>query len=82
MTAKEAMDIRNNPTYEDVNNKELSQCIDDALEKQIPKNLTFWVTVMTITVICFTILGFALVVKHNTNFIMMSINSALIADRL
>lgn len=37
MTVKEAMDIRNNPTYEDVNNKELSQCIDDALEKQIPK---------------------------------------------
>ena len=28
MTVKEAMDIRNNPTYEDVNNKELSQCID------------------------------------------------------
>ena len=37
MTAKEAMEIRNNPAIEDVDNNELHQCIDEALEKQIPK---------------------------------------------
>lgn len=37
MTAKDAMRIRNNPTAGDVDNEELSKCIDEALEKQIPK---------------------------------------------
>ena len=37
MTAKEAMEIRNNPTFADVDNKELHQCIDEALEQQIPR---------------------------------------------
>ena len=37
MTAKEAMRIRENATAEDVDNKELHKCIDEALEKQIPK---------------------------------------------
>ncbi len=37
MTAKDAMRIRNKPTAEDVDNKDLSKCIDEALEKQIPK---------------------------------------------
>lgn len=37
MTPQEALEIRNNPTYQDVDNVELSKCIDEALEKQIPK---------------------------------------------
>lgn len=37
MTAKEAMEIRNSPAMEDVDNNELHQCIDEALEKQIPR---------------------------------------------
>ena len=37
MTAQEALEIRKNPTYQDVDNVELSKCIDEALEKQIPK---------------------------------------------
>ena len=38
MTPQEAMEIRKNPHFEDVDNDELSKCIDEALEKQIPKN--------------------------------------------
>ena len=41
MTPKEALEIRNNPTFKDVDNEELSKCIDEALEKQIPKKPTF-----------------------------------------
>lgn len=41
MTPKEALEIRNNPTIKDVDNEELSKCIDEALEKQIPKKPTF-----------------------------------------
>lgn len=37
MTAEDAMRIRNDPTVEDVDNNELQRCIDEALEKQIPK---------------------------------------------
>lgn len=37
MTPQEAMEIRNNPTFGNVDNEELSRCIDEALEKQIPK---------------------------------------------
>lgn len=37
MTPQEAMEIRKNPHFEDVDNEELSRCIDKALEKQIPK---------------------------------------------
>ena len=37
MTPQEAMEIRKNPHFEDVDNEELSRCIDEALEKQIPK---------------------------------------------
>ena len=37
MTPQEAMEIRKNPHFEDVDNEELSSCIDKALEKQIPK---------------------------------------------
>ena len=37
MTANEALEIRNNPTFGNVDNEELSKCIDEALEKQIPK---------------------------------------------
>ena len=37
MTPQEAMKIRKNPHFEDVDNEELSRCIDEALEKQIPK---------------------------------------------
>lgn len=37
MTPQEALKIRNNPTFADVDNDELSNCIDKALEKQIPK---------------------------------------------
>ena len=37
MTPQEALEIRKNPTYQDVDNVELSKCIDEALEKQIPK---------------------------------------------
>ena len=37
MTPQEALKIRNNPTFDDVDNVELSKCIDEALEKQIPK---------------------------------------------
>ena len=37
MTPQEAIEIRNNPTFADVDNDELSNCIDKALEKQIPK---------------------------------------------
>ena len=37
MTPKEAIEIRKNPTIKDVDNEELSKCIDEALEKQIPK---------------------------------------------
>ena len=37
MTPQEALKIRKNPTFDDVNNDELSKCIDEALEKQIPK---------------------------------------------
>ena len=40
MTPKEALEIRNNPTIKDVDNEELSKCIDEALEKQIPKKPT------------------------------------------
>lgn len=42
MTAKEAFEIRKNPDYHMSNEKwlELSQCIDHALEKQIPKKPT------------------------------------------
>ena len=38
MTPQEAMEIRKNPHFEDVDNEELSKCIDEALEKQIAKN--------------------------------------------
>ena len=41
MTPKEAIEIRKNPTIKDVDNEELSKCIDEALEKQIPKKPTF-----------------------------------------
>ena len=37
MTPNEALKIRKNPHFEDVDNEELSSCIDKALEKQIPK---------------------------------------------
>ena len=37
MTPQEALKIRNNPTFDDVDNIELSKCINEALEKQIPK---------------------------------------------
>lgn len=37
MTPQEALKIRKNPHFEDVDNEELSRCIDEALEKQIPK---------------------------------------------
>lgn len=37
MTPQEALEIRKNPHFEDVDNEELSRCIDEALEKQIPK---------------------------------------------
>ena len=37
MTPKEALEIRENPTIKDVDNEELAKCIDEALEKQIPK---------------------------------------------
>ena len=37
MTPKEALEIRNNPTFKDVDNEELSKCIDEALKIQIPK---------------------------------------------
>lgn len=37
MTPQEALKIRKNPTFDDVDNVELSKCIDEALEKQIPK---------------------------------------------
>ena len=37
MTPQEALKIRNNPTFDDADNVELSKCIDEALEKQIPK---------------------------------------------
>lgn len=37
MTPQEAMKIRKNPHFEDVDNEELSKCIDEALEKQIAK---------------------------------------------
>ena len=40
MTPQEALKIRNNPHFEDVDNEELSRCIDEALEKQIPKQPT------------------------------------------
>ena len=40
MTPQEAMEIRKNPHFEDVDNEELSRCIDEALEKQIPKKPT------------------------------------------
>ena len=44
MTPEEALKIRKNPHFEDVDNEELSRCIDEALEKQIPKkpNRTDW----------------------------------------
>ena len=37
MTPQEALKIRKNPHFEDVDNEELSRCIDEALEKQIPQ---------------------------------------------
>ena len=37
MTPQEALKIRKNPHFEDVDNEELSKCIDEALEKQIAK---------------------------------------------
>lgn len=37
MTPQEALKIRNNPHFNDVDNQALSTCIDEALEKQIPK---------------------------------------------
>ena len=37
MTPQEVLKIRKNPHFEDVDNEELSRCIDEALEKQIPK---------------------------------------------
>ena len=37
MTPQEALKIRKNPHFEDVDNDELSKCIDEALEKQIAK---------------------------------------------
>ena len=37
MTPQEALKIRKNPHFEDVDNEELSRCINEALEKQIPK---------------------------------------------
>lgn len=37
MTPNEALEIRNNPTFGNVDNEELSKCIDEALEKQIAK---------------------------------------------
>lgn len=37
MTPQEALKIRKNPHFEDVDNEELSRCIDETLEKQIPK---------------------------------------------
>ena len=37
MTPQEALKIRKNPHFEDVDNEELSRCIDEALEKQIAK---------------------------------------------
>lgn len=40
MTPQEAMEIRKNPHFEDVDNEELSRCIDEALEKQIAKKPT------------------------------------------
>ena len=39
MTPQEALKIRKNPHFEDVDNEELSRCIDEALEKQIPKKI-------------------------------------------
>ena len=37
MTPNEALEIRNNPTFGNVDNEELSSCIDKALEKQTAK---------------------------------------------
>ena len=37
MTPQEALKIRNNPTFDDADNVELSKCIDETLEKQISK---------------------------------------------
>lgn len=37
MTPQEALEIRKNSHFDDVDNEELSRCIDEALEKQIPK---------------------------------------------
>lgn len=37
MTPQEALEIRKNPHFKDVDNEELSRCIDEALEKQIAK---------------------------------------------
>lgn len=37
MTPQEALKIRKNLHFEDVDNEELSRCIDEALEKQIAK---------------------------------------------
>lgn len=36
MTAEEAMKIRQNPSAEHIDIKELNKCIDEALKKQIP----------------------------------------------
>lgn len=41
MTAKEALEIRNNPTVWNVDDEQLSRCIDEALEKQIPKKTAY-----------------------------------------
>lgn len=37
MTYEEVKRIRQNPTLDDIDNKELAEMIDNAIEKQIPK---------------------------------------------
>lgn len=39
MTYEDVKRIRENPTAEDVDNKELARMIDEAIEKQIPKKV-------------------------------------------
>lgn len=57
MTFEDVKNIRQNPTMDDVDNKELSKMIDIALEKQIPKRVDEYLTSSFCCPVCTNVLG-------------------------
>lgn len=72
MTPQEALKIRNNPTFDDADNVELSKCIDEALEKQIPKKPTDIFTPVVTWGICPVCKGELSKFKNRPNRVLIS----------